>query len=136
MPIANTLSHCELLLRMQKQIEATYLSALAEGAGEAAVFLIDMLDEHGRSIAERANGRAAVAASLARAPKDATELLATWGVPLPLMADLVEPDSTLGLCLTVSLEPTHFWLVVVEGGTISGVQMPKPGPSCPAGGGA
>ncbi len=93
MPIAHAPSHPDLLLRIRRQIEAMYSTAPADGAGEVVAFLLDMLGDDGRPVAERADVPAAVAASPARAPDGAAERAVTRGVPCPLMTDLFQPDS-------------------------------------------
>ena len=133
MPAENALDHADLIEKMRPRIIDTYQGALAEAAGDAAVFLLDVRDPDARSIAERADGPAEVAAYLRRAAEAGAEPIATWGVPRSLMLDLFEPGSMSALSLSVPLGEGHFWLAVLAGGTVSIAAVPVAAPPADAG---
>jgi hypothetical protein len=84
------LPHAAYLQSFKSQIEASYRKALAEGAVEPAVLLLDTEAESARAFAETSGQHEEIAAFIAECRRCGGSLTLRWGTPRTLAVTLLD----------------------------------------------
>jgi hypothetical protein len=119
------LTHVYYVLNGRPRIEASYRNAIALGASDPAVLMLDLRDPSARSIVETVRSPEEIDAILARAIAIGAEPIASWGMPRELVvAQLRVEFPEVAETIESGGGGAGYWAAIVAEGSATAVAMP------------
>jgi hypothetical protein len=119
------LTHVYYFLNGRERIEASYRKAVALGASDPAVLLLDLRDLSARSIVETVRSAEEIAAIVIQAEAIGADPLASWGMPRELVvAHLRVEFPQVAETIEAGGGGEGYWAAIVAVGSATAVAMP------------